>query len=172
MHNFKTTCSVFFLQPDSMRGRKFLRAIIFISLSVCLVYQLHNKYTLIGNSWKAEQLKRQARVQNVCSNHGLNSDAQIPHPKGWLVASEQHFFMCRNHKVGTSTYISTTFQQIANMRKFERGLLSEMFRGTPESMKRIQDNNSVSIAVITLFFSRHNRNNLVKNSKIKQILGI
>ena len=51
-------------------------------------------------------------------------------------------------KVGTSTYIGTTFQQIADIRKFDRGLLKDMFLGTPKNMKGIQDKNSVSIAVI------------------------
>merc|ERR1711892_25579 len=163
------------LEPDTMRGIKFLVEILCISLSLGLLfYQYRDQYLsadFTADSWEAEQFKRQARVQNVCSNHGLASPAKIPHQRGWLVASEQHFFMCRNHKVGTSTYIGTTFQQIADIRKFDRGLLRDMFLGTPKNMKGIQDKNSVSIAVIC-FILRKNRNNLAINSKIKEIQGI
>jgi len=145
-------CSAVLLEPDTMRGIKFLVEILCISLSLGLLfYQYRDQYLsadFTADSWEAEQFKRQARVQNVCSNHGLASPAKIPHQRGWLVASEQHFFMCRNHKVGTSTYIGTTFQQIADIRKFDRGLLKDMFLGTPKNMKGIQDKNSVSIAVV------------------------
>ena len=51
-------------------------------------------------------------------------------------------------KVGTSTYISTTFKQLAEMKKFNRGLVADMFWGTNENMKGLQSKTSLSIAVI------------------------
>ena len=174
----RPTHTVVFLKPLIMRGIKFLggKLLISLSLSLCfLLYQYHDQYLsadLTAHSWEAEQLKRQARVQNVCSNHGLASPAKIPHHKRWFFASEQHFFMCLNLKVGSSTYFSTTFRQIADMTDFQEEIyadwrmqLAKMFRATPNNMKGIQANNSVSIVVISYIFSvyRHNKNNLVLN---------
>ena len=134
-----------------MRGIRFLRAILVITiLLLCLLcYHYYLNYLLqsTDNSWEADQLRRQTRLQNVCAKQGPAKPTK-QHPGGWLVASELNFYMCRNHKVGTSTYISTTFQQIAKMKKFKRRLLSNMFWGTSDNLKSLQNKTSLSITVI------------------------
>ena len=70
------------------------------------------------------------------------------------MAAEENLFMCRNHKVGTSTYISTTFMQLSEMRKVNRTLLASLFRGNKDNMKELKNKNYVSFVVntdITIF---------------------
>ena len=67
----------------------------------------------------------------------------------WLAASEEKAFMCVNPKVGSTTYITTTFFHFSEMRVANRSLLANQFKGNKENMKGLKNKNSVSFVVNT-----------------------
>ena len=73
----------------------------------------------------------------------------------WLAASEEKAFMCVNPKVGSTTYITTTFFHFSEMRVANRSLLANQFKGNKENMKGLKNKNSVSFVVNTgIYFER------------------
>merc|ERR1719233_513649 len=94
----------------------YIRLLLFCLLMALCFSSYFQLTTTVDDQWIAEQLRRKEIIQNVCLNYSGEKSIEMRN-FGWLVASEKNLFYCLNPKVGTSTYISTTFMQLSEMRK-------------------------------------------------------
>ena len=128
----------------------------FILLSMFLLYYLYTSLDLRPfsdlvsdqfNKWQAEQLIRKSTVKKVCAKHGNLPSVGINRVV-WSAAEEYGLFMCMNRKVGTSTYMGSTFTQIDEGNITNRDLLEKRFRLNNDNMKHLGNKSSISFVVI------------------------
>ena len=102
-------------------------------------------------TWKSVQEERQARVKSVCEKYGNKTHRPIILHE-YVFSRKHKLLWCKNLKVGTTTWIDTTFSEISNLTS--RKKMMRLFRTRPADLRFLENDRYVSFSIVRHPFER------------------